>query len=217
MNWDDKLSLSSPLFLCRRVLPVILWITNKNRDELVNVCFYQFEGNLILKGGGFIPLLALTLVILYTQDLDFHLLMSLSFLRFEPLNTKRPFYMALERQVMSWDRHKNVLGLNRLRGPHPSPSDNLITNNIRYSQTCLKGQLYIANCCLLRTVSLFPLMYTILTCILRATAQKGHIFRFPWVTFIYRFNCIGIVNFYLLTVHFQILKHMYWLLFFRNI
>jgi hypothetical protein len=43
--------------------------------------------------------------------------------------------MALERQVVSWDRHKNVLGLNQLRGPHPSPSDNFITNKIRYSRT----------------------------------------------------------------------------------
>ena len=68
--------------------------------------------------------------------------MWLSFLRFEPLNTKRPFYMALERQVMSWDRHKHVLGLNQLRGPHPSPSDNFITNKIRYSRTCLKTALY---------------------------------------------------------------------------
>ena len=35
-------------------------------------------------------------------------------------------------------------------------------------------------------------MHIILTCISKATSHKGHIFRFPWVAFIYRFDCIYI-------------------------
>ena len=44
---------------------------------------------------------------------------------------------------------------------------------------------------------MFPIMngaYT-LTCIERATAHKCHMFRFPWVPFIYRFDCIFILRF----------------------
>jgi hypothetical protein len=34
--------------------------------------------------------------------------------------------MTLEIQVLAWDRHKNVAGLNRLMGSQPSPLDNWI-------------------------------------------------------------------------------------------
>jgi hypothetical protein len=33
-------------------------------------------------------------------------------------------------------------------------------------------------------------VHVIVTCIYRATAHKGHIFRFPWVPLICRFDCI---------------------------
>jgi len=36
---------------------------------------------------------------------------------------KRPCHMMLEIQVLVWDRHKNVAGLNRLLGSQPSPFD----------------------------------------------------------------------------------------------
>ena len=37
---------------------------------------------------------------------------------------KNPRYMTLEIQVLAWDRHKNVVGLNRLMGSQPSPLEN---------------------------------------------------------------------------------------------
>jgi len=36
--------------------------------------------------------------------------------------------MAWEIQIVAWDRHKNVPGLNRLMESHSSPSDNWISN-----------------------------------------------------------------------------------------
>ena len=36
--------------------------------------------------------------------------------------------MALEFQDLAWDRHKNVMGLNWLIGPQPSPLYNWISN-----------------------------------------------------------------------------------------
>ena len=39
--------------------------------------------------------------------------------------------MTLEIQVLACDRHKNVMGLNRLMGFHPSPFDNWISDNHR--------------------------------------------------------------------------------------
>jgi len=50
---------------------------------------------------------------------------------------------------------------------------------------------YIANHCLHRVASFFPLMNSTYNFNLQ-TAHKGHIFRFPWVVFIYRFNCTSI-------------------------
>jgi hypothetical protein len=35
--------------------------------------------------------------------------------------------MALEIQVLAWDRHNNVAGLKRLMGSQPSPSNNWIS------------------------------------------------------------------------------------------
>jgi hypothetical protein len=35
--------------------------------------------------------------------------------------------MMLELQVLPWDRHKNMTGLNRLMASQPFPLDNLIT------------------------------------------------------------------------------------------
>ena len=37
------------------------------------------------------------------------------------LNTKWPWHMTLEIQVLTWNRHKNVVGLNGLMGFQPSP------------------------------------------------------------------------------------------------
>jgi len=34
---------------------------------------------------------------------------------------KGPQHMTLEIQVLAWDRHKNVVGLNQLMGSQPSP------------------------------------------------------------------------------------------------
>jgi len=41
-------------------------------------------------------------------------------------------HMMLEIQVLAWDRHKDVAGLNRLMGSHPSPHDNWISNSNTY-------------------------------------------------------------------------------------
>ena len=41
---------------------------------------------------------------------------------------KIPQYMMLEIQVLAWDGHINVAGLNRLMGSQPSPLDNWISN-----------------------------------------------------------------------------------------
>jgi len=40
--------------------------------------------------------------------------------------------MTLEIQVLVWDGHKNVAGLNRLLGSQPSPLDNWISNGKTY-------------------------------------------------------------------------------------
>jgi hypothetical protein len=40
--------------------------------------------------------------------------------------------MMLEIQVLAWDRHKDVAGLNRLMGSQPSPLDNWISNSNIY-------------------------------------------------------------------------------------
>ena len=46
--------------------------------------------------------------------------------------------MTLEIQVLAWDRHKNVAGLNRLKGSQPSsPVDNWITNNTYIVYKCM--------------------------------------------------------------------------------
>jgi hypothetical protein len=37
-------------------------------------------------------------------------------------NKKRPRYKTLEIQVLAWDRHINMVGLNRLMWFHPFPS-----------------------------------------------------------------------------------------------
>jgi hypothetical protein len=36
--------------------------------------------------------------------------------------------MTLEIQILTWDRHKDVVGLNQLMGSQPSPFDNWISN-----------------------------------------------------------------------------------------
>jgi hypothetical protein len=36
--------------------------------------------------------------------------------------------MTLEIQVLTWDRHRNVMGLNRLMGSQPAPLYNWIFN-----------------------------------------------------------------------------------------
>jgi len=43
--------------------------------------------------------------------------------------TKRPWHMMLEIQVLTWDRHKNVVGLNRLMGSQSSCLHNWISNS----------------------------------------------------------------------------------------
>jgi hypothetical protein len=51
---------------------------------------------------------------------------------------KKPQYVTLESHVPPWDKHKNVVGLNRLMGFQPSPLDNWISNgNISKQQRCL--------------------------------------------------------------------------------
>ena len=40
--------------------------------------------------------------------------------------------MTLKLQVLAWDNHKNVAGLNRLMGSQLSPLDNLISNDNTY-------------------------------------------------------------------------------------
>jgi hypothetical protein len=49
---------------------------------------------------------------------------------------KTPRYMRLKTQVLAWDRHTNMAGLNRLKGSQPSPPDNWISNGI-YGETYL--------------------------------------------------------------------------------
>jgi len=41
---------------------------------------------------------------------------------------KRQRHMSLYINVLAWDRHKNVVGLNWLIGFQPSPFDNLVSN-----------------------------------------------------------------------------------------
>jgi len=40
----------------------------------------------------------------------------------KPFNTKRPYYMTTEIQILASDRHKNVARLNQLMGSEPSLS-----------------------------------------------------------------------------------------------
>jgi hypothetical protein len=40
--------------------------------------------------------------------------------------------MTLVIQILAWDRHKNVAGLNSLMRSHPSPLDNWIYNSNTY-------------------------------------------------------------------------------------
>ena len=40
--------------------------------------------------------------------------------------------MAFENQVLAWDGHKNMAGLNQLMESQPSPSDNWIFNDNTY-------------------------------------------------------------------------------------
>ena len=47
--------------------------------------------------------------------------------------------MTLEIRVLAWDRHKNVVGLNRLMAFQPSPLDNLISNGNSYKQIINKS------------------------------------------------------------------------------
>jgi hypothetical protein len=42
--------------------------------------------------------------------------------------------MALDMQLLAWDRHKNVVGINQLMGFQSYPLDNLISNSNRYKQ-----------------------------------------------------------------------------------
>jgi len=37
--------------------------------------------------------------------------------------------MALDMQLLAWDRHKNVVGINQLMGFQSYPLDNLISNS----------------------------------------------------------------------------------------
>jgi len=39
----------------------------------------------------------------------------------QSINTKTPQHMTLEIQVLAWDRHKYVRGLNQLMGYQPYP------------------------------------------------------------------------------------------------
>jgi hypothetical protein len=54
------------------------------------------------------------------------------------LNTKRPRQMTLEINVLVWNRHKNVAGLNRLIRSQPSPLDNWVSNGNTYINKYLK-------------------------------------------------------------------------------
>jgi hypothetical protein len=53
--------------------------------------------------------------------------------------------MALDIMVLAWNRHNNMVGLNRLMGSH-SPSDNWIsndnteTNNNKSAQICFHSE-----------------------------------------------------------------------------
>jgi len=42
---------------------------------------------------------------------------------------KRPQHLALEIQVLDWNRHKNMTGINQLMASHPSHFDTWILNN----------------------------------------------------------------------------------------
>ena len=44
----------------------------------------------------------------------------------------RPQHIMLEIQVLAWDKHNNVAGLNQLMGSLPSPHDNWISNRKIY-------------------------------------------------------------------------------------
>ena len=50
---------------------------------------------------------------------------------------KRPQQLPIEIQVLAWDRHKNMAGLNQLIGSQPSSLDNRISNgNMNIKKTC---------------------------------------------------------------------------------
>ena len=44
--------------------------------------------------------------------------------------------MRLKTQVLAWDRHTNMAGLNQLKGSQPYPPDNWISNGL-YGETYL--------------------------------------------------------------------------------
>ena len=52
---------------------------------------------------------------------------------------KRPQNLTLEIQVLAWDRHKYVAGLNRLMGFQPSHIDSWISNGKTYQNKHLKN------------------------------------------------------------------------------
>ena len=51
---------------------------------------------------------------------------------------KRPRHMVLEMQILDWNRHKNMAGLNRIMGTQPSHLDNLISKGNTYKHTIEK-------------------------------------------------------------------------------
>jgi hypothetical protein len=46
--------------------------------------------------------------------------------------------MVLEMQILDWNRHKNMAGLNRIMGTQPSHLDNLISKGNTYKHTIEK-------------------------------------------------------------------------------
>ena len=51
---------------------------------------------------------------------------------------KRPRHMVLEKQILDWNRHTNMAGLNRIMGTQPSHLDNLISKGNTYKHTIEK-------------------------------------------------------------------------------
>jgi hypothetical protein len=100
-----------------------------------------------------LSLISVTWILSYLTNIDYwNLLWNVSLKSFIninkneqtplPLNSlniqKGPRNMTLQIQVLAWDRHNSVAGLNPLMGFQPSPVDNCISNGYAYINKRLK-------------------------------------------------------------------------------